>query len=69
MKTWTKIPKNKRLKKGQIIYSQGEWKCKVVEDLGFPSIRYIPLEGYGPECDKGKEFSASRDLFSIKKDF
>jgi len=54
------------MKKGQIIYSQGEWKCKFLEDYG-ETISYLPLEGV-PENEKGEIFTASKSLFSIKKD-
>lgn len=54
------------MKKGQIVYSQGEWKCKVVADYG-ETMSYIPLEGV-PGDQKGHTFTAVKSLFSIKKD-
>lgn len=50
-----------RWKKGQILYGQGVWKVRVVEDDGV-SLSYAALEGYSPSYD-GKTLTASRDLF------
>jgi len=57
--------KKEKFKKGQIVFSQGWWKCKIVEDFG-ASVSYIPLEGM-PDSDKGETFIASKDLFLTKK--
>ena len=56
----------KDFKKGQIVYSQGIWKCEVVEDRA-GSISYIPLEGYGSEYNRGRIFDASKFLFTRNK--
>ena len=58
-------PKPKLMKKGQIVYFQGVWKCKVIEDYG-GIIFYIPLEGYAP-CQKGQQFTANKDFFKEKQ--
>ena len=55
-----------RFKKGQIIYSQGCWKCKCIFDDGY-SVSYIALEGYESSY-KGTLLSATRRLFSPKRD-
>ena len=52
-------------KKGQIVYCQGIWKCRVVRDYG-SSIDYIPLEGYAPD-QKGQTFAAEKSLFNPRK--
>ena len=48
--------------KGEIVYSQGIWKCRVVKDYG-KSIDYIALEGYHPSYN-GKVLSATKSLFT-----
>jgi hypothetical protein len=63
--TKTKAMK-KKFKKGQIVYSQGIWKCKVVDDYDV-SIAYIPLEGYAPH-QKGQTAIANKNLFTIKRE-
>jgi hypothetical protein len=50
------------LQKGQAVYFQGHWLCEVVADYG-TSISYIPVN-HGPR----KRWSASKDLFTLKKE-
>lgn len=47
---------------GQIVYSQGWWACRVVEDHG-ETVSYVPLEGYAPD-QKGQTFTADKALFT-----
>jgi len=51
-----------KYKRGQTVYCQGIWKCKVVKDYGI-SIDYIPLEG-----DNKKIHSALKNIFKKLKD-
>lgn len=54
-----------KFKKNQIVYCQGEWKCKVVKDFG-KGISYIALEGF-EDGYKGTELHASKFLFTTKR--
>ncbi len=51
-----------RFKPGQIVYCQGIWKCRVVEDRG-DVIDYLPLQGFVHPEQKGRMFTAAARLF------
>jgi hypothetical protein len=52
----------KIIKKGTIVYMQGQYKCRLIADYG-KLIAYIPLEGYA-RGQKGKIFTADTALFT-----
>lgn len=54
------------MKPGQIVYGQGRWKCRVVEDFG-ESIAYVALEG-APSSYRGETLHAAKDLFATSRD-
>lgn len=45
----------------QIVYLQGYWRCRVLQDFG-ESIQYIALEG-APRSYDGHPLIAAADLF------
>lgn len=56
----------KKFRKGQTIYCQGQWRCRCVSDDGY-SISYVALEGFESSYDGGT-LTAVKSLFSAKKD-
>ncbi|RJQ39534.1 MAG: hypothetical protein C4555_03235 [Dehalococcoidia bacterium] len=57
----------KTYKPDQILYGQGQWKVRVVKDLG-GSIEYLPLDKWSvPESEWGKTLVAAKELFKEKK--
>jgi hypothetical protein len=55
----------KKWRKGKIVYIQGEYKARVVDDDGV-TVSVVPLEGINPEY-KGQEFTYTKDLLKTKR--
>jgi len=51
---------------GQIVYCQGQWACRVVEDLG-DRVCYVALQGHSSTY-RGEHLTAMKDLFTEVRD-
>lgn len=51
--------------KGQIVFFQGRWRCRVIADNG-ASVAYVALEGVPPGY-ADETLNAAKDLFSANR--